>query len=62
MQSFADLSEQAKQQVRKLAWPNGAEMWCAKCERRSIKTAEDMDAYLNKWPRCCNVPAQVKPL
>lgn len=62
MQSFGALSEEARRKVRKLAWPNGAELWCPKCERRSVKTAEEMDKYLMKWPRCCGVPAQVKPL
>jgi len=64
MQSFADLSEKAKQQIRKLAWPEGAEISCKLCHRRSVKTAEQMDKYLSKWPKCpkCGIPASVRPL
>lgn len=62
MQSFNELSEKAKEKVSKLAWPKGAVLTCPSCLRRAEKTAEEMNKYLKKWPKCCGIPAQVKPL
>lgn len=38
----------------------GATLSCPKCGRSKDKTAEEMAAYMKKWPRCCGVPAEVK--
>jgi hypothetical protein len=62
MQSFQQVSKDTRVKVRQLAWPNGAVLWCVKCPRRSEKTPDEMERYLKKWPRCCGIPAQVKPL
>jgi hypothetical protein len=55
-------SMKALQNIEKLAWPKGAILTCPICLRRSEKTPEQMKKYMNKWPRCCNVLAEVKPL
>jgi len=62
VQSFNELSQKAKDKIKRLAFPRGAELWCAHCDRRNKKTPEEMEKYLSKWPRCCGIPAQVKPL
>lgn len=45
----------------KFVFPNGAIMSCAVCGRENTKTPQEMEKYLKKWPRCCNVPANVRP-
>jgi hypothetical protein len=58
----ASLSVKALKNIEKFAWPNGAVLSCSACLRRSEKTPEEMQRYMKKWPRCCGVPASVKPL
>lgn len=56
------LSTKALQNIKKLAFPNGAVLSCSACGRQSEKTAQQMEKYLQKWPKCCGVFASVKPL
>lgn len=62
LESFASLSAKTVAQVKKLAWPNGAIMTCGVCLTSKQKTPEEMNRYLKRWPKCCNVPVSVKPL
>lgn len=55
------LSMKALKNIEKLAFPAGAIMTCASCGRTAEKTSKQMEAYLQKWPRCCGLPANVKP-
>lgn len=55
------LSAKALENLEKFAWPKGAVLSCPVCLRRSEKTAAQMQKYMKKWPRCCEVPADVKP-
>lgn len=55
------LSAKALANLEKFAWPKGAILTCPICLRRSEKTPEQMKKYLQKWPVCCGVPAEVKP-
>lgn len=57
----AALSMKALKNIEKLAFPNGAILTCKACGRTSEKTAEQMKAYVQKWPRCCSIPADVRP-
>jgi len=63
-ESFSEsaLSVKALKQIEKLAWPNGARMQCSVCLRSKDKTPEEMAEHLKSWPKCCNVPVDVKPL
>lgn len=55
------LSTKALRNLEKFAWPKGCLMYCKLCGRESEKTPEQMQEYMKKWPRCCGVPADVKP-
>lgn len=57
------LSTKALQNIKKLAFPNGAILSCAcgKCNYRKEKTAEEMAEYLKSWPKMHGYPANVKP-
>lgn len=62
--SFGEVSQKQKLTIRVLAWPNGAQIGCRRCEKYANKTPEQMERYLTKWPRCpkCGEYASVKPL
>lgn len=55
------LSAKALKNIERFAWPKGAILRCPVCLRESKKTAQEMQKYLRKWPRCCSVPADVRP-
>lgn len=55
------LSLKALKNIEKLAWPKGAILRCPVCLRESEKTAEQMKKYMQKWPKCCDVLAEVRP-
>lgn len=59
--STVALSAKALRNLEKYAWPKGAILSCGVCLRSAEKTPEEMQKYMKKWPRCCNVPANVKP-
>jgi len=56
------LSAKALKNIEKLAWPKGAVLSCPICFRTSTKTPEQMSKYALKWPKCCGLPAEVRPL
>lgn len=60
LEKLFDVSEQATAFAATKAYPNGAIMTCAECGRTREKTHEEMMVYIEKWPRCCGLPAQVK--
>lgn len=60
--SSAALSIKALRNIKKLAFPAGAVLSCAcGCGYSSEKTAEEMEKYLNGWPKMHGYPANVKP-
>lgn len=66
MQPIGSVLEEQKDELavlKKLSaaiFDRGAVLSCGACGRTKEKTAEEMAPYLNKWPRCCGVPANVR--
>lgn len=56
------LSSKALKNIEKLAFPNGAILFCVcSCGYSKEKTAEEMKQYLTSWPKMHGYSAGVKP-
>jgi len=56
------LSAKALKNIEKLAWPKGARLTCSVCLLSKDRTPEEMQKYIDKWPRHCDRLVDVRPL